>query len=126
MSAIHKLTAVRFDEAGIPSEGVSAEERRELYRMSDAINAEIDAERTSAQRGEIDYSVHTEPRNEREAHSRMCSACESGLTGCATPQACERAEKWHGARREFRGYWWLMLFAVALGLAGSSFGWWQP
>lgn len=30
--------------------------------------------------------------NHAHRHSRACSRCESGMTRCATPEACERAE----------------------------------
>lgn len=68
-----RLTRADFD-AFPPLPGiVTATERAELYRMSDAINAEL--------------------RNEREAHAHLCSRCESAMTYCTTPQACEAAER---------------------------------
>jgi hypothetical protein len=70
---------------------VSADERAALYAMSDAINAEI--------------------RNEREANAHLCSRCESGLTYCTTPQACEAAERVRPVPR------WMRRVLSALGLA---------
>ena len=66
-----RLTRSDFDAFTQLPGIVSAEERAALYAASDAIQAEA--------------------RNEREAHQQMCSRCDSGLTYCTTPQACERA-----------------------------------
>lgn len=41
---------------------------------------------------------------------RACSRCESGMTGCATPDACERAEDSLGAARG-------VVYAIPLALA---------
>jgi hypothetical protein len=68
-----RLTRADFDTFPTLPGIVTATERAELYRMSDAINAEL--------------------RNEREAHAHLCSRCESALTHCTTPQACEAAER---------------------------------
>ena len=86
-----RLTRSDFDAFTQLPGIVSAEERAELYRMSDAINADL--------------------RNEREAHAQLCSRCESGLSYCATPQACERAER--SGSTEIPNW----LLAVLLGLA---------
>jgi hypothetical protein len=69
---------------------VSADERAALYAMSDAINL----------------------RNEREANAHLCSRCESALTHCTTPQACEAAER-GGSSRELPNWLLYTLLAIA-------------
>ena len=49
----------------------------------------------------IDYAAHT-----------TCSRCESGMTRCVTPQACERAERDDGIGA-IRG----VVYAIPLALA---------
>lgn len=85
-----RLTRSDFNRLPTLPGVVTAAERAALYAASDAIQAEA--------------------RNEREAHQQMCSRCESGLTFCATPQACERAER---GSTEIPNW----LLAVLLGLA---------
>ena len=63
--------------------------------------------------------VSADERRERyEGESRkLCSRCESGLTFCATPQACERAERAERKEpgsREIPGWLLAALLACAL------------
>ena len=58
----------------------------------------------------IDYAAHT-----------TCSRCESGLSRCVTPQACERAERDDGIGA-IRG----IVFAIPISLAAWALAvfWW--
>ena len=79
------------------SEAEAAEVRRVLSRR--VTDAEI-TRRNAARLDAVECAVAAykrspwpyAPSNHAHRHSPGCSRCESGLTQCTTPEACERAE----------------------------------
>lgn len=94
---MNRLTPADFERFAPLPGVVSAEERAELYRMSDAIQGEL--------------------RNEREAHAHLCSRCESAFTQCVTPQACAVAERASGSREIPR---WLLAALLVIAIAAVT------
>lgn len=92
--------------------------------MNDRLNARThqllveQAERLEQQREAMRKAMLYAPlRTPADLPRRACSHCESGMSRCVTPQACERAE--HGKGRAERAAVGIVLLVTAALMLGA-------
>lgn len=90
--------------------------------MNDRLNARThqllveQSERLEQQREAMRKALYAPLRTDADLPRRACSHCESGMSRCVTPQACERAEQGKGrAERAAVGIVLIVTAALMLG-----------